>query len=170
MKKLMIVLAAVAMTAGFAANAANDKKCDKKCEAVKCEQKACAKDQKACNELMEFQGINLTDAQKSQLKALKAERHAAAQKAKEAKQEAKRAEKGAKAEASRQCRQEYLEKVKGILTPEQYTQFLENQLTKGKDAKHRMHKAPGREMKGAKAREFKGGCPEQAQRAAKAEK
>lgn len=166
MKKLMIVLAAVAMTAGFAANAANDKKCDKKCEAAKCEQKACPKERMACTELMEFQGINLTDAQKDQLKALKAERHAAAQKAKEA----KKAEKGAKAEARRQGRQEYLDKVKGTLTPEQYTQFLENQLTKSKDAKHRMHKAPGREMKGAKAREFKGGRPEQAQRAAKAEK
>lgn len=173
MKKLMIALAAIAMTTGFAANAANDKKNDKKCDATKCEQKACPKDCAAgCPEMgmAEFEGLQLTDAQKDQLKAIKAERRDAAKKAKEAKQEAKKAEKGAKADARRQCRQEYLQKVKAVLTPEQYVQFLENQVTKGgKECAPRMNKGQRHQMKADKPRDFKG-RPEMPNRAAKAEK
>lgn len=161
----MIALAAVALCAGFNANAANDEKCDEKCD-KKCEQQACSKERAACPEMMAFKGIELTDAQKEQLKALNAERCEAARKAKEA----KKAEKGAKAEARKQARQEYFDKVKAILTPEQYTQFLENQLAKGKDGRKHMGKGARPGMKGGdKTRQFKA-RPEQSQRADKAQK
>ncbi len=122
MKKFILALAVVAMTAGLA-NAANDnKQCDHK-GAAKCEKTVCAEKKQGACELREFQGIELTDAQKTQLKALKADCKA---KKVEAKQSEK-AEKARKMDARRADRQAYLEKVKAILTPEQYTKYLESQ-------------------------------------------
>lgn len=121
MKKFLLALAVVAMTAGMA-NAANDKKqCDKK--DAKCEQTSCGEKNQGPCELREFQGLDLTDAQKTQLKALKADCKAKKGEAKEA----AKAEKARKMDERRACRQAYLEKVKTILTPEQYTKYLENQ-------------------------------------------
>lgn len=76
-----------------------------------------------------FAGLNLTEQQQSQLQALKTQMKDA--KAKEAKtREAAKAERQAqkkqKMEARVQARRDYLAKVKNILTPEQYIQFLEN--------------------------------------------
>lgn len=136
MKKFLLALAVVAMTAGMA-NAANDKKqCDKK-EATKCEKTVCPEKMQGACELREFQGIELTDAQKTQLKALKSECKA---KKVEAKQ-AEKAEKARKMDACRADRQAYLEKVKGILTPEQYTKYLENQKVGHAPRKHHAEKA-----------------------------
>lgn len=76
-----------------------------------------------------FAGLNLTEQRQSQLQALKTQMKDA--KAKEAKtREAAKAERQAqkkqKMEARVQARRDYLAKVKNILTPEQYVQFLEN--------------------------------------------
>lgn len=76
-----------------------------------------------------FAGLNLTEQQQSQLQTLKTQMKDA--KAKEAKtREAAKAERQAqkkqKMEARVQARRDYLAKVKNILTPEQYVQFLEN--------------------------------------------
>lgn len=69
-----------------------------------------------------FEGIALTAEQKTKLEALKAEKAAA--------REACRAEQAVKKEARRESakaqRSEELAKIKEILTPEQYVQFLEN--------------------------------------------
>lgn len=166
MKKIFVALVAVAMTAGFAANAANDKKCDKQCEAAKCEQKACPKERANCPEMREFAGLDLTDAQKDQLKALNAQRFADAKKAKEA----RKAEKNAKAQARRDDRQQYLNQVKGILTPEQYTKYLENQLKREKGPKQHMQKPGGRQMKEGQAKKQFKGQAERAQKAVEVEK
>lgn len=66
-----------------------------------------------------FEGLNLTDAQKKQLEGLKPTPGKVDKE---------------KIDKSKDPRKEYLNKVKEILTPEQYTQFLEN-CVMSKDAK-----------------------------------
>lgn len=58
-----------------------------------------------------FEGLNLTTQQQEQLKALGP---------------CNKGKSGDKRGVCRQSRKDYLNKVKGILTPEQYVQFLEN--------------------------------------------
>lgn len=152
MKKFMMTLAVMAMTAGAAmAQTQDTKACTKDCaKNEQCQKKDCKKDdckksdckkndckksdckksdcKKACDAkgACEFEGLNLTDAQKEQIKTIKSEQQAARQ----AKKEAAKAGKDA-AKADRQAeRKAYLEKVKAVLTPEQYTQYLENQATR----------------------------------------
>lgn len=93
-----------------------------------------------------FDGLNLTEKQQSELKALQEECKAERQKiAKQKKDERKQIKEQRKNNAK-----EYLAKIKGILTPEQYVQFLENAfLNKGacpfgrpKNGKHGMR--PGK--------------------------
>jgi hypothetical protein len=71
-----------------------------------------------------FDGIELTDAQKEQLKALNDDCAANQQKCTADKQ----AKKQAKRDARKAAQKEHLAKVKAILTPEQYVTFLENQV------------------------------------------
>ena len=145
MKKLMIAMAAVAMTASMAfAQTDNTNACPKK-DCPKTEQ--CAKDGKKCDKpcdkqrACEFKGLNLTDTQKEQLKAIKAEQKAKFQ----AERQAKQAQKAAKKEARQAARKEYLAKVKAVLTPEQYVQYLENVATRAdKGMKRDMRKMEGR--------------------------
>ena len=93
-----------------------------------------------------FEGLNLTDQQKSQLKDLKPgitkekrEEMKAQDKARKEQAKAQAAEqRKARAEARKQSRHDYLAKVKAILTPEQYVQFLENNFVNKAD----MKKAP----------------------------
>ncbi len=92
-----------------------------------------------------FQGLNLTEQQKAQLKDLKpevpkekraemmakhkADRQKQLEERKKARSEYKAKEKARKQEQTqqrKQARRDYLAKVKAILTPEQYIQFLEN--------------------------------------------
>lgn len=137
MKKLILSLAAVAMTFGGFSAIAQDKKDGK--AAKKAEQQEVKKDGKQeCKEgFCPFEGLDLTDAQKEQLKQLRESNKAeqAAKKAdKKAEQAAKKADKkaeqAAKKEAKRDAREqaqrEQLAKVKAILTPEQYVAYLEN--------------------------------------------
>ena len=69
-----------------------------------------------------FEGLNLSEKQQAELKALregcKAERQKIAEK--------ERAEKKEMKEQRKKDAKEYLAKVKEILTPQQYVQFLEN--------------------------------------------
>lgn len=145
MKKLMIAMACIAMTASMAMAQTDAKKCDKECaKTEQCAKQKCNKPcdmQRAC----EFEGLNLTDAQKAQIKAIKDENRASRQAARQAKQ-AKKAE---KRDARQNERKAYLAKVKAVLTPEQYVKYLENAVTRAdKGMKSDMRRMEGRFERG----------------------
>lgn len=119
MKKLMIALAAVAMTCGLSARAQDNKNaiCDNsQCKVQQCDQRgACA-----------FDNLNLTDTQKGKIKALHEKRVADRQARREANAKAKAEKKDQKRTTRVEAKKAYLKDIKSILTPEQYTLFLEN--------------------------------------------
>ncbi len=79
----------------------------------------CAVPQAGCP----FDGLNLTAEQQAKLKEITPCGNRDSKKAdKEAREQARKERR----EAAQNSRREYLNKVKSILTPEQYTQFLEN--------------------------------------------
>lgn len=69
-----------------------------------------------------FEGLNLTDKQQNDLKALRESRKADIKK----EMSDKKADRKAMREQAQKNRKDYLAKIKGILTAEQYVQFLEN--------------------------------------------
>lgn len=127
MKKIIVALAAIAMTAGFAANAdvCNNKPCDKQCNKP-CNQPCDTACTNPCAQAQfcPFDGLNLTDAQKQQFKDLRAKRQ-------QAKKDAK-ADRKADRKAAKKAQ---LDEIKSILTPEQYTLFLENHFVNGNGSK-----------------------------------
>lgn len=133
MKKFIVALAAVAMTAGIA-NAQDTK--TQKCDGPQaCNSQQCGNPGDCKKAYCPFDGLNLTDAQKAQIKEIRA-KQAEACKAncpdKQAKKDAKKAEKQARREARQQARRDFLAQVKTVLTPEQYIQFLENNFVNSK--------------------------------------
>lgn len=103
--------------------------------------------------LKPFESLNLTDQQKAKIMDLKkAEVEQKKQLAEQKKQlrEKKRAEAKAKKDARKQSiakeRRDYLAKIKQILTPEQYVQFLENNFVNKVDKQG--------QRKGSKDRKF----------------
>ena len=83
-----------------------------------------------------FEGLNLTADQQTKLDALRQEYKAKKSEAKKDLKE-KRQEMSMEAKAKKS---EYLDKLKQILTPEQYVTYLENQVTKADH--HKMGKKP----------------------------
>lgn len=82
-----------------------------------------------------FEGLNLSEKQQSDLKVLNESRKTERQKKADQKKAEKKAERQAMREQNKKDKQEYLAKIKEILTPEQYVQFLENAyMTQGKRA------------------------------------
>lgn len=126
MKKIIVALAAVAMTAGFVAKSdVCNTQCNKPqpCDSAftaPCPPKFCP-----------FEGLNLTDTQKQQLKELSEKQKQARTEAKKEKAERK-AEKKADRKALKRAR---LDEIKNILTPEQYVTFLENNYLNGDASK-----------------------------------
>lgn len=110
-----------------------------------------------------FEGINLTDAQKSQIEALRAEQRAQKEAAKKARGEKKEGRENLTDEQRQQMKAEkqakrqqamdaFNNKVKAILTPEQYAKYLENtkEMAVHKDNKDK--KKDGRRSKDGKSR------------------
>lgn len=107
-----------------------------------------------------FRGMNLTDAQKSQLEELKAKRMAKRQEAKAKSEEAKKEARAKKMErdslkgAAREAeRREYFEQVKAIVGPDNYEIFLENQVVTQDAPKTR----PAKDFKKGDRKDFKKG-------------
>lgn len=102
-----------------------------------------------------LEGINLTPEQQAAVKALN-------EKTAQAHKDARKAKAEAKAQERKQVkngRQEYLNEMKKILTPEQYTQYLENlAATKGPKAKFNKEgrKGPKGEAKHSDRKDRKG--------------
>lgn len=112
-KKLIVAAIAAFATAGFYASAQqpNPGTC--------CTENQC-KEQGDCKRPCPFDGLDLNDAQRAQLKELQKQ---CAEQTKANKEK----DKTARREAAKQRRAEKLAKIKEILTPEQYIKFLENQ-------------------------------------------
>lgn len=131
-----------------------DKKCDAKCRSEKkCDaQKKCAK---ACNP---FEGLNLTEQQQTSLKAIPTPcevMKAAKKTARDNSNEAKNLEPGKRAQLVKTVRADYLKQVKQVLTPEQYTQFLENAFVNQRPAKADKHHGHRKDFKNDKAGKHK---------------
>ena len=183
MKKNVLGFALLAMSFvafnGFAQSTTNatTTTCNTTCTSSACNAKNQCKKSKCDRQAALFAGIDLTEAQKTQLQQLDATRKADFEKAKAARKaqreaqkkdgnqqkltkeqmQAKRQECKAKREAGFR---KYLQDVKSILGTEKYTQFLENmtvekQVLRG-DAKHMFHKDAkkgpkcGKDSKGGK--------------------
>lgn len=118
MNKMILSMAIAAISFGGFSASAKEKTQKEACPVAGTEQTACGKQSaRPCP----FDGMNLTDAQKEQLKQLCQSRTSD-----------KKAKKEAKREARNQNRREQLAKIKAILTPEQYVQFLENSFVNGR--------------------------------------
>lgn len=120
----MILAVAIASMASFSTMAQVSAKATSGVEAVKCDK--AGKDgcdfKKECKGANAFEGINLTADQQSKLDALKAD-------CKAKREQYKADRKAAKDQARtdrKQAKRDYLNRVKGILTPDQYVVFLEN--------------------------------------------
>ena len=139
MKKTIIGVAMMAMAlVGFNGMAQNTQKCNKaQVENSKC--KGAKKEGRA--KINPYEGLTLTDAQKSKLAELDNKRIAAhkakmeARKAEAKDQKADRSKTHADMKARKDARKaekmEYLQEVKAIVGPEQYVVFLENMYVNG---------------------------------------
>lgn len=135
-KKLMIL--AVSAFAFLGVNAQNNNNCgncpETPCAEAPCRQNCDKPCGKPCGEarcLRQFEGLGLTDAQKTQLVELNKAR-AAEFKAlrKDCRDKKNRCDSTARVDR-RASQAKYLAELKKVLTPEQYTQFLENAYLNG---------------------------------------
>lgn len=157
MKKIILSAVVAAMTFGsFTAAAKDNKNKDAKQPAATEQQCPMQRDGKKMQKCP-FEGLNLSDAQKEQLKQLQESRRADFAKQKAAKKEAKQAAKSQKMADRKQARRDHLAKIKAILTPEQYVTFLENNFVDGgrhhkgmagKGRKAGKGQMPGKDRKG----------------------
>lgn len=139
MNKMILAMAIAAITFGGFSASAKETATKTTCPVTGTERPICDQQRKhPCP----FDGINLTDAQKEQLKTMCQNRAAD-----------KKANKEAKREARSQNRREHLAKIKAILTPEQYVQYLENSYVNGRHSfkghKNGKHHGNGRPMRNA---------------------
>lgn len=93
-----------------------------------------------------YEGLNLTDAQKSQLQQLDAKRKEAREQQKQLKKEQKQRKDSTKHAERIAAKKSYLQEVKAIIGPEQYVLFLENAYVNG-GAHNKGMKAKGQDSK-----------------------
>ena len=143
---VMLATAAIFGTSATFAQAPQKGDNTQKCNGEKCEHNKDKGQKPAFNP---FEGLNLTAEQQSKIDALKEE--CKAQKSefkKDAKAKKQQLKKDAK-EGRANMKAEMLKKVKAILTPEQYVQFLENAFVNGNGDKGQ-RKQPMHGQKGEK--------------------
>ena len=88
-----------------------------------------------------FDGLNLTDTQKTQLQKLNADRKASREQLAKARKENKMRTDSAARVDRRASKKEYLEEVKAIIGPDQYVTFLENVYINGGNGQRPGNKA-----------------------------
>lgn len=123
MKKILLGLVFATIASGLASAKSHDNKRDCSCPP---QQDSCRRASQKPQCPSPFEGIELTSEQKTKLDALKDECDPQKQKCDKAKADKQKAKKQEIAERQQAKRKEYLAKIKEILTPEQYVQFLEN--------------------------------------------
>lgn len=140
MKKKILGLAIIAMSLtafnGFAQNSATDSSAKQECA-----KKECVKGRKADKavrnrQVNPFEGLNLTDAQKTQLQQLDSKRKAAREEQAQARKADKQRDNATRVADRRASRKAYLEEVKAIVGPDQYVVFLENMYVNGGGSHH----------------------------------
>lgn len=141
MNKKIFAAVAVALAGAFAAPVFAQNTCPRQgCDPAKCAPEKCTKadcKNPCADAKCPFDNLNLTADQKTKLKALNTERR---QKAAEARKDRK--------QCGKECRADYLAKVKEILTPEQYVKFLESNYTDGAARpRQQMHGKHGHDRK-----------------------
>lgn len=139
MKKKVLGLALIAISAftfsSVAQTQANVK--NTATEQSKCDKKQC--DKQICNP---FEGMNLSDSQKEQLKKLNETRRAQRTEKAKAHKEQQKADRAKRAEARKAEKRAYLQNVKSIIGTENYVTYLENMVINGDRHKgHKGHKA-----------------------------
>lgn len=127
MKKKFLGIALVAMSlvsfTGMAQNSTDNNSA--KIENVKrqkCDKASCVNP---------FEGLNLTDTQKTQLQQLNTKRMEQRKQQAQARKADKQRNDSTRMEARKNARKEYLEEVKAIIGPDQYVVFLENMYVNG---------------------------------------
>lgn len=125
-KQISIIVALAAITFGAMAQKPCGERCDSHQACTQVDTTKChkAKSQRQLSETCQFKDLNLTDAQKAQINALNPRENC--ERIKKENKDCKKALGENCANKMRENRKEYLAKIKNILTPEQYTQFLEN--------------------------------------------
>lgn len=163
MKKILSIAFASMILFGATSYAqttqANDSETSKECKVKKCDKQAKFGEEGCMAGQCEFEGLNLTDQQKSQLKELKSKqreefkaRKEAAKAEKKEKKEQAKADRKAMKEQREADRRAYLDKVKEIVGQDNYVIFLENQYIQ-ESGRPDIDKAQrgGKNMKHAKA-------------------
>lgn len=136
-KKISAIALAIVASLGISAFAQTPAACPNK--AADCPRSAACAPAKACGDscctAVFFEGITLTPEQQTKIAAIKADRQKAAKEARE----------NRKADR-KNCKRDYLNKMKEVLTPEQYVVFLENMVVNRPDGQKafRGHKMNGR--------------------------
>lgn len=128
----LIAVSAIAMTGVAQTPAATTSATQEK---IRTDRKAAKESRKQVNP---FEGLNLTDSQKTQLQQLDAKRSEARKQAARARKVDKQQKDSVRSESRKAAKKAYLAEVKTILTPEQYTVFLENMYVNG--GAHKNHK------------------------------
>lgn len=164
MKKVILSIAVFA-AASLSMMAANDNNANKNCNGkarTECVKNKECKADRGDKGMKAFDGLNLSDAQKAKIEQLQSECKAKREKEMKAKGENKEQKEQLTAEQKQQrkadmkakrmeSKQNYLKGIQSILTPEQYTKFLENNFIAG-------GKSHGKDMKkGDRNKGHKGG-------------
>ena len=84
-----------------------------------------------------FEGINLTPEQLTALKAIPSPRDVMKAARQQAKTDTVKVDRKQLRELVRTTRMDYLKSIKNVLTPEQYSQFLENYFVNNAGSKHK---------------------------------
>lgn len=127
MKKKFLGIALIAMSLVSFTSVAQNTTDNNSAKIEKVKRQKC--DKASC--LNPFEGLNITEAQKTQLQALNTKRMEQRKEQAQARKADKQRNDSTRLEARKNARKEYLEEVKAIIGPDQYVVFLENMYVNG---------------------------------------